>query len=138
MQDVCFLSSTWLQPSWRPSRCCVLRKCVGGLGRSQRAYLSIGNNVSRLSSATLASLVTTPPERAGESLFTDASSHALNAQIMNLNDIPRLRQLGIIPSVQPTHCTSDMGFVPDRRALLFLSLGATSSLPPCCLLFGAN
>ncbi len=31
-----------------------------------------------------------------------------HAQVLNQNDIPRFKQLGILPSMQPTHCTSDM------------------------------
>jgi predicted amidohydrolase YtcJ len=29
-------------------------------------------------------------------------------------DIELFRELGVIPAMQPTHCTSDMGFVEDR------------------------
>ena len=37
-----------------------------------------------------------------------------HAQIVAPEDWPRFDELGIIPSMQPTHCTSDMGWVPDR------------------------
>ncbi len=37
-----------------------------------------------------------------------------HAQVLALNDIPRFRQLGIIPSMQPTHCTSDMYWAEAR------------------------
>ena len=29
-------------------------------------------------------------------------------------DVPRFKGLGVIPSVQPTHCTSDMYWATDR------------------------
>ena len=35
-----------------------------------------------------------------------------HAQILHPDDIPRFAKLGVIPSMQPTHCTSDM---PWRR-----------------------
>jgi predicted amidohydrolase YtcJ len=41
-----------------------------------------------------------------------------HAQVLSLNDIPRFKRLGIIPSMQPTHCTSDMYWAAAR-------LGAT-------------
>ena len=37
-----------------------------------------------------------------------------HAQVMALEDIPRFAQLGIIASMQPPHCTSDMPWVEDR------------------------
>jgi predicted amidohydrolase YtcJ len=37
-----------------------------------------------------------------------------HAQVLALNDIPRFKQLGIIPSMQPTHCTSDMYWAEAR------------------------
>lgn len=37
-----------------------------------------------------------------------------HAQIIHPIDIPRFGELGIIPSMQPTHCTSDMGFAEIR------------------------
>ncbi len=37
-----------------------------------------------------------------------------HAQIMRPADIPRFSGLGVIPSMQPTHCTSDMGYVSTR------------------------
>ncbi|MCC5880461.1 MAG: amidohydrolase [Idiomarina sp.] len=37
-----------------------------------------------------------------------------HAQIVQLDDIPRFHQLGIIPSMQPTHATSDMNMAEDR------------------------
>jgi hypothetical protein len=37
-----------------------------------------------------------------------------HAQILSPQDIPRFAQLGIVASMQPTHCTSDMPWVPAR------------------------
>lgn len=37
-----------------------------------------------------------------------------HAQIVDPVDIPRFSALGVIPSMQPTHCTSDMYWVGDR------------------------
>ena len=37
-----------------------------------------------------------------------------HAQLLSPSDIPRFKSLGVIPSMQPTHCTSDMRWVVDR------------------------
>ena len=37
-----------------------------------------------------------------------------HAQVVALSDIPRFKQLGILPSMQPTHATSDMNMAEDR------------------------
>jgi predicted amidohydrolase YtcJ len=37
-----------------------------------------------------------------------------HAQTLQLNDIPRFAQLGVIPSMQPTHCISDKKFCEKR------------------------
>ena len=37
-----------------------------------------------------------------------------HAQVVALSDIPRLAQLKVIPSMQPTHATSDMNMAEDR------------------------
>lgn len=37
-----------------------------------------------------------------------------HAQILHPDDIPRFSRLGVIPSMQPTHCTSDMPWAEDR------------------------
>ncbi|MGV6852580.1 MAG: amidohydrolase [bacterium] len=37
-----------------------------------------------------------------------------HAQIVNVDDIPRFAQLGVIASMQPTHATSDKNMAPDR------------------------
>jgi predicted amidohydrolase YtcJ len=37
-----------------------------------------------------------------------------HAQLVQLKDIPRFRQLGIVPSMQPTHATSDQNMAEQR------------------------
>lgn len=37
-----------------------------------------------------------------------------HAQLLRLNDTARFASLGVIASMQPTHCTSDMGYVEKR------------------------
>ncbi len=37
-----------------------------------------------------------------------------HAQIVRPEDVPRFAALGVVASVQPTHCTSDMPWVPQR------------------------
>ncbi len=37
-----------------------------------------------------------------------------HAQILTPDDIPRFRRLGVVPSMQPTHCTSDMAWAVER------------------------
>jgi predicted amidohydrolase YtcJ len=37
-----------------------------------------------------------------------------HAQVVSVQDVPRFKTLGVIPSVQPTHCTSDMYWATDR------------------------
>jgi predicted amidohydrolase YtcJ len=37
-----------------------------------------------------------------------------HAQILTDRDIPRFARLGVLPSMQATHCTSDMGWAGER------------------------
>ncbi len=37
-----------------------------------------------------------------------------HAQVLSLDDVPRFKALGVIPSMQPTHCTSDMYWAEAR------------------------
>ena len=37
-----------------------------------------------------------------------------HAQVLLKEDIARFKELGVIPSMQPTHCTSDMSWVETR------------------------
>lgn len=61
-----------------------------------------------------------------------------HAQVLDRGDIGRFAPLGIIPSMQPTHCTSDMYWAearlgPDRvrGAYAWRSLLATGVIIPC-------
>jgi len=44
----------------------------------------------------------------------DARLRIEHAQVLATADIPRFARLGVIPSMQPTHCTSDMGWAEKR------------------------
>jgi predicted amidohydrolase YtcJ len=45
---------------------------------------------------------------------TDPRYRNEHAQIIAPDDIPRFSELGVIASMQPVHCTMDMGFVESR------------------------
>lgn len=45
---------------------------------------------------------------------TDRRPRIEHAQLLRPTDIRRFRALGVIASMQPTHCTSDMGYVETR------------------------
>ena len=47
-----------------------------------------------------------------------------HAQILDAADIPRFARLGVIASMQPTHCTSDMPWVPARLGTARTAEGA--------------
>jgi len=56
-------------------------------------------------------------ERALEAVPDATDDHRFrieHAQILDRSDIPRFVGLGVIPSMQPTHCTSDMTWVHTR------------------------
>jgi predicted amidohydrolase YtcJ len=44
----------------------------------------------------------------------DARWRVEHAQVVDEQDIPRFHELGVIPSMQPTHCTSDMYWAEAR------------------------
>ncbi|MCU0411874.1 MAG: amidohydrolase [Bacteroidetes bacterium] len=61
-----------------------------------------------------------------------------HAQILHPSDIPRFAELGVIPSMQPTHCTSDMYWAEARvgpgrvnGAYAWRSLLHTGVIIPC-------
>ncbi len=72
---------------------------------------------------------------------TKTKDHRLrieHCQVLRAQDIPRFAALGVIPSMQPTHCTSDMRWAearlgPDRvrRAYAWRSLLDAGSFIPC-------
>ncbi|HEX9615341.1 MAG TPA: amidohydrolase, partial [Bacteroidota bacterium] len=45
---------------------------------------------------------------------TDHRLRVEHAQVLAPSDIPRFSQLGVVPSMQPTHCTSDMYWAEAR------------------------
>ena len=47
-------------------------------------------------------------------LQNDHRSRIEHAQVISLDDIQRINRLGVVPSMQPTHCTSDMYWAEDR------------------------
>jgi predicted amidohydrolase YtcJ len=49
------------------------------------------------------------PEKAKQARFRDE-----HAQVLDEKDIPRFAALGVIPSMQPVHCTSDMRWAEAR------------------------
>ena len=54
-------------------------------------------------------------EHVRDSLGNQGLRHRIeHAQIVNPQDIPRFKELNIIPSMQPTHATSDMNMAEDR------------------------
>lgn len=46
--------------------------------------------------------------------FPDLRNRIEHAQVVALDDIPRFAELHVIPSMQPTHATSDMNMAEDR------------------------
>ncbi|KAI8608768.1 amidohydrolase family-domain-containing protein [Chytriomyces sp. MP71] len=51
----------------------------------------------------------------GDTEWLRAQRHRIeHAQILQPTDVPRFASLGVIPSVQPTHATSDMGIATSR------------------------
>lgn len=54
-------------------------------------------------------------ERVRDSVENQGLRHRIeHAQIVSLEDIPRFGELDVIPSMQPTHATSDMNMAEDR------------------------
>jgi predicted amidohydrolase YtcJ len=50
----------------------------------------------------------------GAAALHDRRFRIEHAQVLSLDDIPRFASLGVIASMQPTHCTSDMPWAPAR------------------------
>ena len=68
----------------------------------------------------------------------DARLRIEHAQIIAPDDIPRFAQIGVLPSMQPTHCTSDFPWALDRLgpqrargAYAWRSLLDTGVVIPC-------
>jgi len=79
-------------------------RAVHGSG-FQINYHAIGDFTNRLALNAFAKLELTE---------TDMRHRVEHAQIVTLEDIPRFKALNIIPSMQPTHATSDMNMAEDR------------------------
>lgn len=77
----------------------------------QVSYHAIGDYTNKLALDEFERIV----ENNSELNNLSANRHRIeHAQIVQLDDIPRFAQLGIIPSMQPTHATSDMNMAEDR------------------------
>ncbi len=69
---------------------------------------AIGDRANRIWLDTVARLEKENPKVAALRLRDE------HAQILSLSDIPRFAKLRVIPSMQPTHCTSDMRWAEQR------------------------
>ena len=79
---------------------------------------AIGDRANTLVLDALEAVIRGRPSLAGGRLAAvpgaDPRHRIEHAQILAERDIPRFRALGVLPSMQPTHCTSDMPWAPDR------------------------
>jgi hypothetical protein len=104
----------------------LCRRTLAAAARGfQVAIHAIGDRANTLAlDACEAALGTLPP---GARRF-----RIEHAQVLAAADLPRFARLGVIPSMQPVHCTSDMPWAPSRlgperlrRAYAWRSLRAT-------------
>jgi predicted amidohydrolase YtcJ len=73
----------------------------------QLNFHAIGDRANRLALQQFAKTFQTFPE--------NTERHRIeHAQVVAVEDIPLFKDLGIIPSMQPTHATSDMNMAEDR------------------------
>ncbi|MBF7075012.1 amidohydrolase [Glaciecola sp. MH2013] len=73
----------------------------------QLNFHAIGDRANRLALQQFAKSFTQFPD--------NKERHRIeHAQVVAVEDIPQFKQLGIIPSMQPTHATSDMNMAEDR------------------------
>lgn len=73
--------------------------CTHAIGdRANRAVLDIYEDVFK----------------SNEAKAKDARFRIEHAQVVSLTDIPRFAKLGVLPSMQQTHCTSDMYWAEQR------------------------
>jgi predicted amidohydrolase YtcJ len=79
---------------------------------------AIGDRANTLVLDALESVLRGRPSGAGGRLAavpgTDPRHRVEHAQILAEADIPRFQALGVLPSMQPTHCTSDMPWADAR------------------------
>ena len=83
----------------------LTRKCVAG--NWQIATHAIGDAANRAVLDSYGRAIAGAPAR-------DRRLRIEHCQIVAPDDIPRFAQLGIVASMQPTHATSDMPWVPER------------------------
>lgn len=74
----------------------------------QPALHAIGDRANRMTLDALEAQMQSTPS------FRDLRPRIEHAQIVAPSDWARFAQLGIVPSMQPTHCTSDMPWAPER------------------------
>ncbi|KAK0547031.1 hypothetical protein OC845_004318 [Tilletia horrida] len=84
------LTQTWVERGW------------------QVATHAIGDRANKLVLDAYESLVARSDNE------RDLRLRVEHAQVMRVEDITRFGELGVIASMQPTHCTSDMGYVETR------------------------
>ncbi len=70
---------------------------------------AIGDRANHIVLNMYEEVLASDTRRAGNARF-----RVEHAQIVEPNDIPRFHALGVLPSMQPTHCTSDMYWAGDR------------------------
>jgi predicted amidohydrolase YtcJ len=79
---------------------------------------AIGDRANTLVLDTLEAVMRGRPSATGGRLAAvpgvDPRHRVEHAQILAERDIPRFRALGVLPSMQPTHCTADMPWAPGR------------------------
>ncbi len=79
---------------------------------------AIGDRANTLVLDVLEAVIMGRPSTAGGRLAAipgaDPRHRVEHAQILAEPDIPRFRALGVLPSMQPTHCTSDMPWADTR------------------------
>ena len=87
----------------------ALRKLFLPLHRAgfQIVVHAIGDEANRACLDVFESIQEEAPRR-------DARHRIEHAQVLSAADIPRFAALHVIPSMQPTHCTSDMPWAPRR------------------------
>lgn len=77
----------------------------------QISYHAIGDYPNQLALDEFARIIENDASIDSLSQYRHRIEHA---QIVRVEDIPRFAELGIIPSMQPTHATSDMNMAEDR------------------------
>ncbi len=97
----------------------------------QIATHAIGDAANRLVLDAYANAQSTHPR-------ADTRHRIEHAQVLAPADVPRFAALGVLPSMQPTHCTSDMPWAGDRLgpervrgAYVWHSLRMTGVVIPC-------